>query len=158
MKKNIYLIIFNKLFWFKVGIRSFIYKKLFKYFGKETYIFGKINVINPDHISIGSNSTINDNCFLNARDEIIIGDFVHISPGVIINTGYLDYNNKILKNNHISKSVIIKNGVWICSGVIVNPGITIGENSVVGAGSVVTKDIPSNVVVAGVPAEIIKNI
>lgn len=43
-------------------------------------------------------------------------------------------------------------------GATITPGVTIGENSVVAAGSVVTKDVPDNVVVGGVPAKIIKNL
>lgn len=44
--------------------------------------------------------------------------------------------------------------MWIGSGAIINPGVTIGRNSVIGAGSVVTKDIPANVVAAGVPCRV----
>lgn len=52
----------------------------------------------------------------------------------------------------------IKNNAWLAIGVTVCPGVTIGRNSVVAAGSVVTKDVPDNVMVAGVPATIIKEI
>lgn len=48
--------------------------------------------------------------------------------------------------------------MWIGGGVIVNPGITIGENTVIGSGSVVTKDIPANVVAAGNPCKVIRQI
>lgn len=48
--------------------------------------------------------------------------------------------------------------VWIGGNSVILPGITIGNNSVVGAGSVVTKDVPEDVVVAGNPAKVIKNI
>ena len=54
--------------------------------------------------------------------------------------------------------VIIKKNVWIGEGVVIMPNVTIGENSIIGANSVVTKDIPANCVVAGIPARIIKNI
>ena len=48
--------------------------------------------------------------------------------------------------------------VWIGAGVIVTKGVTIGDNSVIAAGAVVTHDIPSNVIAAGVPARILKEI
>lgn len=57
-----------------------------------------------------------------------------------------------------SAPITIKEGCWICSGAIVYGGITIGENSVVAAGAVVTKDVPSNCLVAGVPAKVIRKI
>ena len=52
----------------------------------------------------------------------------------------------------------IGNDVWIGGNVTILPGVTIGNNVVVAAGAVVTKDIPDNCVVAGVPARKIKDI
>jgi maltose O-acetyltransferase len=52
----------------------------------------------------------------------------------------------------------IGNNVWIGGGAIINPGITIGDNSVIGSGSVVTRDVPPNVVVAGNPARVLKQL
>ena len=54
--------------------------------------------------------------------------------------------------------VVIEENAWIGIGAIICPGVTIGRNAVVAAGTVVTKDVPDNVVVAGVPAKIIKKI
>lgn len=54
--------------------------------------------------------------------------------------------------------VIIEDNVWLGEGVKVLKGITIGTNSVIGAGSIVTKDIPNNVIAAGNPCKIIKQI
>ena len=47
---------------------------------------------------------------------------------------------------------------WLGAGAIILPGVTVGENSIVAAGAVVTKDVPSNTIVGGVPAKHIKNI
>lgn len=54
--------------------------------------------------------------------------------------------------------IILKKNVWLASGVTVLAGVTIGENSIIGAGSVVTRDIPANVVAAGVPAKVLRPI
>jgi len=54
--------------------------------------------------------------------------------------------------------ITLKRGVWIGDSAIVCKGVTIGENSIVGAGSVVTRDVPANVIVAGNPARIIKEL
>ncbi|HYP87619.1 MAG TPA: DapH/DapD/GlmU-related protein, partial [Polyangiaceae bacterium] len=55
-----------------------------------------------------------------------------------------------------SAPVILEENVWLAARVIVLPGVTIGKNTVVGAGSVVTKDLPSDVLAAGIPAKVIR--
>ena len=54
--------------------------------------------------------------------------------------------------------VIIKDNVWIGMGAVILKGVTIGENSIVAAGAIVTHDVPPNVVVAGNPAKIVKQL
>ncbi|WP_353959641.1 acyltransferase [Echinicola jeungdonensis] len=58
----------------------------------------------------------------------------------------------------VPAEVIIKRNVWVGAIATILPRVTIGENSVVAAGAVVTKDVPSNCFVAGVPAKVIKKI
>lgn len=58
----------------------------------------------------------------------------------------------------ISKPVTICDNAWLGGNVVVNPGVTIGEGSVIGSGSVVTKDIPANVIAAGNPCRVIREI
>ena len=67
-----------------------------------------------------------------------------------------DFNNR--HTIYTYGKVTIKKNVWIGMGAMICPGVTIGENSVVAAGAVVTKDVPDNVVVGGVPAKIIKTL
>ena len=57
-----------------------------------------------------------------------------------------------------SLEVILEDNVWIGDSAIVNKGVRIGKNSIVGAGSVVVKNVPPNVVVAGNPAKIVKEL
>jgi maltose O-acetyltransferase len=57
-----------------------------------------------------------------------------------------------------AKSIAIGDNVWLGGGVVVCPGVTIGDNSVIGAGSVVVRDIPANVVAAGNPARVLREI
>jgi acetyltransferase-like isoleucine patch superfamily enzyme len=58
----------------------------------------------------------------------------------------------------VLKRILIKRNAWIGAAVTILPGVTIGENSVVAAGAVVSKDVPDNTVVAGIPAKIIKSL
>jgi acetyltransferase-like isoleucine patch superfamily enzyme len=54
--------------------------------------------------------------------------------------------------------IVIKKGAWLGAAVSVMPGVTIGENAVVAANAVVTRDVPDNTVVGGIPAQVIRNI
>lgn len=69
--------------------------------------------------------------------------------------GTLLYRNQI-PDLEITKPIIVGNNVYIGLDVIILPGVSIGNNVVIGAGAVVTKNIPDNSVVAGVPAKVIK--
>lgn len=56
----------------------------------------------------------------------------------------------------MEKDVIIGNGVWLGANAVIVPGLKIGDGSIVAAGAVVTKDVPTNSIVGGVPAKVIK--
>lgn len=79
------------------------------------------------------------------------GNRVTFGENVFINH---DYNNRHTIYSY--GKVLIKKNAWIGLGATITPGVTIGENAVVAAGSVVTKDVPHNAVVSGVPAKVIK--
>lgn len=70
----------------------------------------------------------------------------------------MGYHTPEERQDLISAPVVIGNNVWIGSNATILPGVTIGDNAVVAAGAVVTKDVPVNTVVAGVPAKIMKRI
>ena len=75
---------------------------------------------------------------------------------------YINHNGNNITNkdwsNVKSAPIVIKDKVWIGFGVTVLKGVTIGEGSVVGAKSVVTKDVPAWSVVAGNPAQVVKQL
>ena len=58
----------------------------------------------------------------------------------------------------LAKPIVIGKNVWIAAGVTVIGGVTVGENAVVAAGSVVTRDVPSNTLVGGNPATVIRSL
>ena len=109
------------------------------------------------NIHFGKNVFLNTGCSFQDRGGITIGDGALIGMNVTIAT--LNHGfSKETRNTTYSSPVVIGNNVWIGSNVTIIPGVTIGDNSVIAAGAVVTKDVPKNVVVAGVPAKKIKDI
>jgi acetyltransferase-like isoleucine patch superfamily enzyme len=108
-------------------------------------------------IKLGKNVFINHLCSFLDLGGITIEDEVMIGPRVNI-TSENHPADISMRKTLIPAKVLIKKNAWIGAGVTILPGITIGENAVVAAGAVVTKDVPANTVVAGVPAKIIKTI
>ena len=106
---------------------------------------------------IGKNVFINHDCTFLDMGGITIEDDVMIGPKVCITTEGHPLNPHERKQLLV-KPVIIKRNAWIGAGAIILPGVTIGENSIVAAGAVVSKDVPANTVVGGVPARVIKTI
>lgn len=129
-----------------------------KKIGKNTKIWGRVILVNPENISIGRNVTINEGVFLNGTTELEIGDYVRLSSFCQLHTGGLNISQDYKRREHYGKKIILDDGVWICSGAIINPGVRIGRGSVVAAGSVVTKDIPEFQLWGGVPAKKIKDL
>lgn len=120
--------------------------------------FIKIN--GNGNIKVGKNSYISFFSHINLgnNSNLIIGDNVSIAHNTRIYTISFDtkefITNKLKKD--YEKDVIIGNNVLIGTNSFINPGVTIGSNVVIGANSVITKDIPSNCVVGGIPAKILK--
>lgn len=112
-----------------------------------------------DNIQIGSDVTINYNCFLMDNAPITIGDHVLIGSYVGIYTiDHAIYPDDRADGWCSNAPVHIGNKVWIRSNATILPGVTIGEGSIIGAGSVVTKDIPENATAAGNPCRVIRTI
>lgn len=124
--------------------------KSFELFAPFYTDFGK-------NIVVGKNVFINQNCTFMDRGGIILEDRVLIAPRVNLITINHTIDPKKRRDTE-SKPIHICENVWIGTGATVMPGVMIGENSIIAAASVVTKDIPPNVIAAGVPAKVIKKI
>ncbi|QCK17057.1 acetyltransferase [Mangrovivirga cuniculi] len=109
------------------------------------------------HISLGKNVFINHACSFLDLGCITIEDGVMIGPRVnIISEDHpVEPENR---NTLVPKAVIIKKNAWIGAAATILPGVIVGENSVIAAGSVVKKDVPTNTVVGGIPAKILKKL
>ena len=109
------------------------------------------------NIKIGENFYSNHNLVILDPAEVTFGDNVFVGP----NCGFYTAAHPVNTEERISgleyaKPIKVGNNVWFGGNVAVLPGVKIGNNVIVGAGAVVTKDIPDNCTVAGVPAKIIK--
>ena len=108
-------------------------------------------------ITIGKRVFINHACSFLDMGGITLEDDVLIGPKVNLITE----NHPIDPTDRralICKPIVIKRNAWIGAAATILPGVTIGENAVVAAGAVVSKDVPANTVVGGVPARHLKNI
>jgi acetyltransferase-like isoleucine patch superfamily enzyme len=116
----------------------------------------------PD-IYIGNNVCMNTDVHIGCINKIHIGNNVLIASKVYISDhshgeiSLAALDLPPINRPLISKgAVIIEDNVWVGENVSILPGVTIGRNSIIGANSVVSKNIPQNVVAAGIPAKIIK--
>ncbi|GAB3968289.1 sugar O-acetyltransferase [Spirosoma terrae] len=107
-------------------------------------------------ISLGKNIFINHACSFLDIGGITIEDDVQIGPRVNITSENhpLDPTDR---QTLIPRPVVIKRNAWIGAGATILPGVTVGENAIVAAGAVVSRDVPPNTVVAGIPARVVKD-
>lgn len=109
------------------------------------------------NISIGKNVFINSGCRFQDHGGITIGDGALIGHNVVLATLNHDIDPQKRSDMHPAP-IFVGNNVWIGANATILPGVTIGDGAIVAAGAVVTKNVPSNVIVGGVPAKIIKRI
>lgn len=110
-------------------------------------------------IVLGNNISTNNNIFICSENYIEIKDNALIGQNVTI----MDFEAHGIKpserrSNIIKGEVVIEKNVWIGSNVIILKNTKIGENSIVAAGAIVSGDFPSNVIIGGIPAKVIKSI
>ena len=107
------------------------------------------------NLHIGKNVYISNCSMFVDLGGIYIGDNVLIGPNATI-TSVNHHTAPDQRRHLIFKSVYIHDNVWLGANVMITPGTTIGENAIVAAGAVVTRDVPANTIVGGVPASVIK--
>lgn len=105
-------------------------------------------------ISIGDNCSFSGVSIWSFK-SINIGNNVRVGANCVIMDGDAHQNDP---RAGVNSPIVIEDNVWIGTNVIVLKGVTIGKNSLIGAGSIVTKDIPANVVAAGNPCRVVKQL
>ncbi len=133
----------------------------FELIGREyDETFGLFPPFSTDYglnIKLGKRVFLNSGCCFQDQGGITIGDDVLIGQQVVIATLNHDLNPD-KRGDMFPAPVTIGNRVWIGAHATILPGVTIGDGAVVGAGAVVTRDVPENAVVLGVPAKIVRTI
>ncbi len=144
--------------------------------GKDVIVFDFVNLYGcsiDDNTKIGTfveiqkNASIGKNCKISSHTFICEGVYIEDNVFVGHNVTFInDKHPRSVNENGIMQTesnwevieTFVKKGASIGSSSTILCGITIGENAIVGAGAVVTKDVPPNTIVAGVPAKVIKEI
>ncbi len=155
---------------------------LYQHRGRGSKIYGTVRMDTPPYrqFSLGRRSVIESfSCINNAVGDVIIGDHsrigihntiigpvtignhVNLAQGITVtalNHNFDDTDQRIDEQGVSTKAVTIGDDVWIGANAVILPGVTIGRHAVVAAGAVVTKDVPDNCVVGGVPAKILNTL
>ncbi|MFE6195920.1 DapH/DapD/GlmU-related protein [Streptomyces sp. NPDC057838] len=121
-----------------------------------------VTIYPPFFTEYGLNTTFGENVFVNQgctfmdRGGISIGNGVMIAPKVSLITGGHPLPRAERRTYLSFAPIVIEDDVWIGTAAVITQGVTIGAGAVVAAGAVVTRDVPADTVVAGVPARVIK--
>ena len=155
---------------------------LYQHRGCHSKIYSSVRMDTPPFrkFSLGRHSVIESFCCINnAVGDVVIGDYtrigihntiigpvtigshVNLAQGITVtalNHNFEDTTKRIDEQGISTKPVVIGDDVWIGANAVVLPGVTIGSHVVVAAGAVVTRDVPENTLVGGVPGRIIRSI
>lgn len=138
-------------------IRSLMSELIGKPVDESFTMFPPFNTDCGKNINIGKNVFINAGCKFQDQGGIAIGDGSLIGHNVVMAT--LNHNLAPEKRGTMHPApIIIGENVWIGSNATILAGVTIGDGAIVAAGAVVTKDVPSNTIVGGVPAKFMKEV
>ena len=136
-----------------------ILRELLPNMGHDVSILAPFLVDYGVNCYIGDHSFINHGAYLMDCAPIRLGSHCFIGP----NCGMYTAIHPLLaaeRNTGLEKCapIVIGDNVWIGGNVTILPGVTVGDGAIVAAGAVVTKDVPENTIVAGVPASIMRHL
>jgi acetyltransferase-like isoleucine patch superfamily enzyme len=110
-------------------------------------------------VEIGAKSVLGQECTISAYKRVRIGEQCVIADRAMFidfDHGVVETERPIRAQGIYTRDVEVGSNVWIGYGACILRGVSVGDNSIIGTNSVVTKDVPANAVVAGIPARIIR--
>lgn len=138
-------------------VREFLRKITCSEIDESVRIFPPFNINYGKLTTFGKDSFVNFGCTFLGLGGITIGEGVFIAPHCVLATEYHPEDPET-RHTLLTKPIVVKKNAWIGASATILAGVTIGENAIVAAGAVVTKDVPDNTVVGGIPAKFIKNV
>jgi len=137
-----------------IKVRGAMMRPFFKKCGRNFRISKNVTFASPHNIEIGKDVYIAIGAWLNGLGGLVIEDGVKISPYVVIDTCVHTFkNNSVAFGGSILEPIRIGHGSWLAAHVVVRAGVSIGPGVLVAGNAAVTKDVPENVMVGGVPAK-----
>ena len=115
--------------------------------------------VHEGEVSVGAKTVLGQECTISAFQHVAIGRECILADRVMLidfDHGVVDVERPIRQQGIYKRDVDVGHNVWIGYGACVLRGVRVGDNAIVGAGAVVTKEVPENAVVAGIPAKVIR--
>jgi len=132
------------------GVKTFLLRLFGAKTGKNITIKPCVNIKYPWLLSIGNNTWIGENVWIDNIAMVTIGNNVCLSQGAVLLTGSHNYKKSTF--DLITGSIILEDGVWIGAQAIINQGITVSSHAVLTTGSIATKNLDAYCIYQGNPA------
>lgn len=127
--------------------------------GRRCFVRGGLVIQESFGLVLGNDVFINAACCFDLSAPIMLGNRVQVAYQVTLITGGHEFGpHGSRAGTHRPQPIFVGDGAWIGARAIILPGVTIGAGAVVAAGALVTKDVPPDMVVAGVPARIVRTL
>jgi serine acetyltransferase len=131
--------------------------------GQRTRVMGPLHITCTGnwqkYLSIGKDAVITGPLCIDLAADVRIGDGVRIGHDVLLLTNDHEFGPSELRcGSLVARPITIGEGAWLASRCVVLPGVSIGAGAIVAAGAVVTRDVPRDTLVAGVPARVVRSL
>jgi acetyltransferase-like isoleucine patch superfamily enzyme len=142
------------------GVKLEIGKHATLHMGRWSWIgHGSKIRVHEGEVSIGAKTVMGQECTISAYQHVSIGRECIVADRVMLidfDHGVVEVDRPIRLQGIYKRDVRVGNNVWMGYGACILRGVTIGDNSIVGTSAVVTKEVPANAVVGGIPARVLR--
>lgn len=142
---------------YTMQLRGSLIRPCFAACGKNLQLASDVRIAGIYNLVVGRDVFLSGGVWVLASCAITIEDEVMLGPYVVLVTGDHSREGRSWRFGAPNRAPItLKRGCWVGAHSVVSKGITVGEGACIGAGSVVTRDVPNDAVVGGVPTKVIK--